>query len=106
MNIERQKEEASKVSDPRRAYGNLRHKLEDIIIIGLLSTICLGEDFADMEEFGKERKEWLRGFLELAGGIPDSDTFRRVFERLEPGELLNLKSRSNYTQVTKPSQTV
>jgi hypothetical protein len=50
MNIERLKEEASKVSDPRRAYGNLRHKLEDIIIIGLLSTICLGEDFADMEE--------------------------------------------------------
>jgi hypothetical protein len=88
MNIQRLKEEASKVSDPRRAYGNLRHKLEDIIIIGLLSIICLGEDFADMEKFGKERKEWLRGFLELPGGIPDSDTFRRVFERLEPGELL------------------
>ena len=88
MNIQRLKEEAAKVSDPRRRYGNLRHKLEDIIIIGLLSTICLGEDFADMEEFGKERKEWLCGFLELPNGIPDSDTFRRVFERLEPCELL------------------
>jgi predicted transposase YbfD/YdcC len=88
MNIQKLKEEVSKVSDPRRSYGNLRHKLEDIIIIGLLSTICLGEDFADMEEFGKERREWLRGFLELPNGIPDSDTFRRVFERLEPGELL------------------
>jgi predicted transposase YbfD/YdcC len=88
MNIQRLKEEIAEVNDPRRAYGNLRHKLEDIIIIGLLSTICLGEDFADMEEFGKERKEWLRGFLELPNGIPDSDTFRRVFERIEPGELL------------------
>jgi predicted transposase YbfD/YdcC len=41
-----------------------------------------------MEEFGKERKEWLRGFLELPNDIPDGDTFRRVFERIEPGELL------------------
>jgi hypothetical protein len=88
MNIQRLKEELASVSDPRRKYGNLRHKLEDIIIIGLLSTICLGEDFADMEEFGGEREERLRDFLELPNGIPDSDTFRRVFERLEPAELL------------------
>ena len=65
----------------------MRHKLEDMIVIGLLSTICLGEDFADMEEFGKEREEWLRDFLELPNGIPDSDTFRRMFERFEPNEL-------------------
>ena len=81
------KEEISEVRDPRRKYGNLRHKLEDIIIIGLLSTICLGEDFADMEEFGVERKDWLCDFLELPNGIPDSDTFRRVFERLKPEEM-------------------
>ena len=62
MNIQRLKEEISCVSDPRRAYGNLRHKLEDIIIIGLLSTICLGEDFADMEEFGIERKKLVEQF--------------------------------------------
>ena len=49
MNIQQLKEEISVVSDPWRKHGNLRHKLEDIIIIGLLSTICLGEGFADME---------------------------------------------------------
>jgi len=82
------KEEAEKVSDPRRVeYGNLRHKLVDIIIIGLLSTICLGEDFVDMETFGKKKSEWLKTFLELPNGIPDSDTFRRVYERLDPNEL-------------------
>ncbi len=37
-----------------------------------------------MEEFGKQRREWLEKFLELPNGIPDSDTFRRVFERLDP----------------------
>jgi len=75
------------ISDPRRSWGNLRHKLEDILIIGLCSTICCGEDFEDMEDFGNDREEWLRSFLELPNGIPDSDTFRRLFERVEPNAL-------------------
>lgn len=66
---------------------NLRHKLEDILIIGLCTIICKGEDFTDMEDFGKERLEWLSTFLELPNGIPDSDTFRRVFEKVKPEEL-------------------
>ena len=49
--------------------------------------ICGGEDFVDMEEFGKSRKEFLAKFLELPNGIPDSDTFRRVFEKIDPAEL-------------------
>ena len=40
-----------------------------------------------MEELGIEREEWLLNFLELPNGIPDSDTLRRVFERLNPPEL-------------------
>lgn len=88
MEIKKLKEEIKKVSEPRRTkYGNIRHKLEDIIIIGLCTLICGGEDFADMEEFGKSREEYLAKFLELPNGIPDSDTFRRVFERLNPSEL-------------------
>ena len=88
MQIQRLKEEIKQVNDPRRTtYGNLRHKLEDIIIIGLLTIICIGEDFTDMENFGAEREEWLKTFLELPFGIPDSDTFRRVYEKLDPKEL-------------------
>ena len=88
MDIERLKEALQKVKEPRRtSHGNIRHKLEDIIIIGLCTIICKGEDYADMEEFGKERQAWLRTILELPNGIPDSDTFRRVFERLNPQEL-------------------
>lgn len=57
------------------------------MIIGLCVAICGGEDFADMETFGREREAWLRKFLGLPNGIPDADTFRRVFERLGPQEL-------------------
>ncbi len=62
MKIEKLKERLKDVTDPRRSYGNIRHKLEDIII-GLCTVICRGEDYADMEEFGKERGEFLRKFL-------------------------------------------
>lgn len=88
MKIEELKKEIKNINEPRRTkYGNIRHKLEDIIIIGLCATICGGEDFSDMEEFGKSRKGHLAEFLELPNGIPDSDTFRRVFEKLNPSEL-------------------
>jgi len=88
MDISILKAEAEKMTDPRRvAYGNIRHKMIDIIIIGLLSTISLGEDYEDMEEFALAKHEWLKTFLELPNGIPDSDTFRRMYERLNPSEL-------------------
>jgi predicted transposase YbfD/YdcC len=87
MNIEKLKAELVEIEDPRRQWGNLRHKLVEILIIGLCTVICLGEDFEDMEDFGKDREDWLRGFLELPNGIPGHDTFRRVFERINPNAL-------------------
>lgn len=87
MYIEKLKESIKIIKDPRREWGNLRHKLVDILVIGLCTVICGGEDYEDMEEFACERKEWLKGFLELSNGVPVSDTFRRVFERLNSHEL-------------------
>jgi hypothetical protein len=29
-----------------------------------------GENFIDMEDFGKEREKWLKTFLDLPNGIP------------------------------------
>ncbi|MDE5736852.1 MAG: ISAs1 family transposase [Oscillospiraceae bacterium] len=53
----------------------------------MCTVICGGEDFGDMEAFGKSRQEYLAKFLEFPNGIPDSDTFRRVFEKIDPSEL-------------------
>ena len=88
MELERLKAGLEQMENPRWTNGgHILHKLEDIIIIGLCTIVCGGEDFPDMEEFGKERTEWLETFLELLHGIPDSDTFRRVFERINPEAL-------------------
>lgn len=104
MNIQRLKAEIRGIEDPRRQWGNLRHKLEDIVIIGLCTLLCGGEDFDDMEEFGKERKEWLSEFLELPNGIPNGDTFRRVYERLESSELS--KCLSNWLEVEREKRAI
>jgi hypothetical protein len=89
MNIQQLSEKLLNVTDNRRQWGHLRHKLADILVIGFLTTVCGGEDFTDMEDFGIERRTWLKTFLELPNGIPDSDTFRRAFERINSQELAN-----------------
>jgi len=78
--------ELEKIKDPRRQWGNLRHRLVDILVITLLAIICGSEKWEDIEDFGKS-KHWLKDYLELPNGIPDEDTFRRVFEQIKPEEL-------------------
>ena len=90
MNILKLTEKLESVTDPRRQWGNKRHLLIDILAIGLCTIVCGGEDFTDMENFGIEKLEWLRTFLALPNGIPDSDTFRRMFERIDSGELAKI----------------
>jgi hypothetical protein len=64
------------------------------MLVIALSRIIIGEnDFESMEDWGKEREEWFRGFLELPKGIADKDTFRRLFERINPAELLGALTR-------------
>lgn len=80
-------EKLERLTDNRRKWGNIRHKLVDIVFIGLVSVICGGTDFEHMEDTGNGKCEWFKKYLALPNGIPDSDTFRRVFERIDPKEL-------------------
>lgn len=61
-----------------------KHNLIDILFIAVCTMICGGEGFTDMEDFAETREEWLRKYLELPGGVPSHDTFRRVFSVIDP----------------------
>jgi predicted transposase YbfD/YdcC len=76
-------EHFSELEDPR-VDRTKRHQLLDIVIIAICGVICGADTWVDIEEFGKAKIEWLRGFLELPNGIPSHDTFGRVFGRLDP----------------------
>src|ERR1700694_5710861 len=69
--------------DPRLERRR-RHKLSDILVIAVCAVLCGAESFPAIEDFGREREEWLKHFLELPEGIPSHDTFNRVLRLLEP----------------------
>ncbi|MBW4456002.1 MAG: ISAs1 family transposase [Nostoc indistinguendum CM1-VF10] len=75
----------TEIKDPRVEKTRL-HLLTDIITISILAVIAGAEGWEDIEEYGLNKKEWLETFLELPFGIPSPDTFRRVFERINPKE--------------------
>jgi len=72
--------------DPRAEHSIL-HKLMDILIITICGVICGADNFVEIVEYGREKEEWLKTFLELANGIPSVDTFERLFGRLKPEAL-------------------
>jgi predicted transposase YbfD/YdcC len=74
------------LQDPRALHSVL-HKLLDILVITICAVICGADNFVEIAEYGKEKEEWLKTFLELANGIPSVDTFERLFARLNPEAL-------------------
>jgi predicted transposase YbfD/YdcC len=71
------------LKDPRMERAK-KHRLIDILVIALGSSLVGGDGFKDMELFGNSKREWLEQFLDLPNGIPSHDTFGRVFARLDP----------------------
>ena len=62
------------LEDIRRA-DSCAHNFIDILVIAVCAIIANADTCEDMEEFGNEKEEWFRTFLELPEGIPSHDTF-------------------------------
>ena len=73
----------SQIDDPRSDMNKL-HRLDDILLIGIIAVICAADTWKDMETYAKAKEDFLRSFLDLPNGIPSDDTFNRVFSRLDP----------------------
>jgi predicted transposase YbfD/YdcC len=71
------------LEDPR-VLRTQRHPLINVVAIGLCAVICGARHFTQMEEFGKNKREWLAKFLDLKNGIPSHDVFNAVFACLKP----------------------
>lgn len=78
-------EHFSTMNDPRIERSR-RHKLIDIVIIGVIGTLCGADSWEDVEMIAEEKQDWLRKFLELPNGIPSHDTIARVFMRISATE--------------------
>ena len=52
----------SALEDPRQAW-KVVYPLPEILLLVLAATIASAEDFVEIEEWGNERLDFLRGFL-------------------------------------------
>ncbi len=71
-------------SDDPRCPGKVEHRLVDVLGIAVCAVVAEAEMFEDIALYGHCKEGWLRGFLELPGGIPSHDTFRRVLMLIDP----------------------
>ena len=90
----------SEIKDPR-VTRTKKHLLQDILVIATLAIIAGAEGWEDIENYGHAKLQWLSEFLELPHGIPSDDTFRRVFERIDPEALA--RSLTKWVQQLIPS---
>jgi len=80
-------ERAKTIPDPRRQCRNLKHRLEDILVLGFCGVLAGGDDFVEIADWANQHHAFFRTFLELPGGIPSHDTFNRVFATVKPATL-------------------
>lgn len=74
------------LDDPRGAQG-VQHPFLSIVMIALLATIGGAQGWEDIEVYGESHQRWLSSFLALPFGLPCADTYRRLFERIDPAAL-------------------
>jgi len=75
----------AELTDPRIDRSRL-HDLLDIVAIAICAVVAGADTWDDIEDFGRAKHDWLKTFLDLPNGIPCHDTYRRLFERLDPAE--------------------
>lgn len=74
------------LEDPRGLQGQA-HAFLSIVLIAILATIGGATGWEDIELYAESHQPWLESFLDLSHGIPHADTYRRMFERVNPEAL-------------------
>jgi predicted transposase YbfD/YdcC len=75
--------ELEAIEDPRCGW-KVEHRLIDVLVIAVCAVLGEAESFEDIALYGRCKRAWLEGFLELPNGIPSHDTFRRVLMLVDP----------------------
>lgn len=75
------------IPDHRRQCQNLKHRLEDLLVLGFCGTLAGCDDFVEIVDWATDNAEFFRTFLELPNGIPSHDTLTRIFTTVKPATL-------------------
>lgn len=73
----------SRIPDPRIERRKF-HPLVNVLTMALFGAISGADGWEALELYAKMRAKFFATFLKMPGGTPSADTFRRVFEALDP----------------------
>jgi len=76
----------AELRDPR-VERTREHLLEEILLMTIAAVLSGAGSWNEIEGYGKAKRLWFKGFLELPGGIPSHGTFNRVISGLDPAKL-------------------
>jgi len=62
-------------------------RILSIVLIAVLAVIGGATGWDDIELYAVSHQQWLGTCLDLSHGVPHADTYRRVFERVNPEAL-------------------
>lgn len=77
----------SRIEEPRYE-GFVEHKLADILILVQCAVMCGLDKLEEIEEYGKEKREWLKKVFGIER-IPSDSTLSRVLSLLNPDIVVN-----------------
>ena len=73
--------------DNLRAEHLVEHQLPDIIGLTICAVVYGADTWVNIENYGRAKQEWLKGFWQLTNGILSHDTIGRLFAAIEPEAL-------------------
>lgn len=79
------KEHFHLVQDPRIQRRQL-YPLMEILFLSVAAVVAGADGPSEIEDFGRQKIDWLRRFYPFSEGIPSHDTIGRVFSLIKPVE--------------------
>jgi len=80
-------EQLQTLPDPRRQCKNLKHRLDEIVMMAFCAVLAGANDCVEMATWAQRQIDFLRLFLDLPNGVPAHDTFSRVLALIPPPPL-------------------
>lgn len=80
------KESLKSIKDIRQK-GKVVYKIWDIVVTTILAVLADCNEWEEIEDFAKDKKDFLKTFLKLTGGIPCAKTYERVMSIIDTNTL-------------------
>mgnify|MGYP001550111737 FL=1 len=70
--------------DPRKANPNTQYSVAQIVFQTIAAVASGCEHWTEIEDFGEDKKEWIKQYVPVGNTMPSHDTLSDFFKRLNP----------------------